>query len=502
MPKRVLVAGFQHETNTFGATRAGLHDFEMADSWPGLLKGADVFSGLDGTSLPLAGFIRAAANAEDIELIPALWCAAEPSAQVTDDAYETITGQILREIASQDQLDGIYLDLHGAMVTMSHDDGEGELLARVRDLTGPDLPLAISLDSHANITDQMVCHASAITVYRSYPHLDMAETGGRAFAALQHLLQGGRLMAAYRQSPYLIPLHVQYTGTAPLNQFYADVAAIGPAPFCWAECATGFPAADIHDAGPSILAYAGTHEEAAAIADRLLHHFEEIEPKFDNVLLDPDLAVEQALKISQDLKKPVILADVEDNPGAGGTSDTTGILKALIKAGAEGVIVGMLNDPEVAAMAHEKGVGAVFETALGGKVGPGAQPLHTRVEILALSDGCFAFTGEMYRGSIAETGPSALIRITENEADIRVVISSLRCQCLDQAIFTHIGVEPARAAIIIVKSTVHFRADFDAISTIVLNTKAEGLMPAALETVPFRKLRRGVRLSPMGRPLH
>ena len=499
MPKRVLVAGFQHETNTFGATRADLGEFNTADSWPGLLKGKEVFTGLEGTSLPLAGFIREARKDENVELIPTLWCAAEPSAQVTDEAYEEITGQILHGITYNGDLDGIYLDLHGAMVTMSFDDGEGECLARIRQLVGPELPLVISLDSHANVTGKMVRHASAITMYRSYPHLDMADTGGRAFAVLQYLMEGGRVFPAFRQSPYLIPLHAQYTGTDPLKSIYETVRSVGPAPQRWAELSTGFPAADIHDAGPSVLAYAPSEDDAAAIASRLLQDLEDAEMNFDTSLSDPTTAVKRAIDISTRENRTVILADVQDNPGAGSTSDTTGILEALVDAGAGNVILGMLNDPDVAGEAHRRGVGAIFRTSLGGKAGPDAKPFDAFVEVLALSDGRFAFTGEMYAGGMAEAGPSALIRIAHIKGDIRIVLSSTRCQCLDQAIFTHIGVRPEEASIIVVKSTVHFRADFDALTTTVLNTKAPGLTPCELEHVPYRKLRKGVRLGPSGR---
>jgi microcystin degradation protein MlrC len=499
MTKRVLVAGFQHETNTFGATRASFRDFEVADSWPGLLEGIEVFSGLEGTSLPLAGFIRAAEEREDIELIPILWCAAEPSAQVTDDAYEEILGRILDGIASHVSLDGIYLDLHGAMVTMSFDDGEGECLARIRQLVGPEIPLVISLDSHANVTQAMVRHASAMTMFRSYPHLDMAETGARAFHVLQYLMDGGQVFPSFHQSPYLIPLHAQYTGIDPLKRIYNSVKSVGPAPQTWAELSTGFPAADIHDAGPSILVYASSKEEAAAISSRLLNELEGAEPSFDISLIDPATAVQRAMEINAQENRPVLIADVQDNPGAGGTSDTTGILQALVNAEAKGVILGMLNDPDVAREAHVQGVGSIFQTSLGGKAGPNPQPFETYVEVLGLSDGKFAFTGEMYAGSVAEAGLSALIRVAHINGDIRIVLSSTRCQCLDQAIFTQFGVRPEEASIIVVKSTVHFRADFDALSTTVLNTKAPGLMPCELEQVPYRKLRKGVRLSPLGR---
>ena len=156
---RIAIAGFQHETNVFGATPADMTAFEIADSFPAFLRGAAVLSGTEGSTLPIAGFARAAAGDSSIELHPVLWCSAEPSAQVTDDAYQAISTEILDGIRDAGAIDGIYLDLHGAMVTDGLEDGEGQLLALVRQQVGPDMPLVASLDMHANITPQMVANA-------------------------------------------------------------------------------------------------------------------------------------------------------------------------------------------------------------------------------------------------------------------------------------------------------------------------------------------------------
>jgi microcystin degradation protein MlrC len=495
---RILIAGFQHETNTFGATKATMADFELADSWPGLLRGEEVITGSEGTSLPLAGFVRQARQDPGVELIPVIWCSAEPSAHVTDDAFEQITSMILDAVNAAGPLDGIYLDLHGAMVTESHEDGEGEILRRLRALTGPDLPISVSLDLHANLTRMMVEHASAITIFRTYPHLDMAETGGRAFHTLRHLIAGGTVHAAYRQVPFLVPLHAQFTGAAPLNALYDQVAAYGSAPDCWAELAAGFPAADIHDAGPAILAYADSQDRADAIADELLVEFVAAEAVFDCSLLQADEAVAKAMALADGSSRPVVIADVQDNPGAGGTSDTTGLLRALVNGGAKRAVLGMLCDPEMAEKAHVAGVGSVIEGTLGGKVGPEPAPYSGRFRVERLSNGRFAFGGEMYAGGHAETGPTALLRIADDRSDVSIAVSSVRCQCLDRAIFTHLGVDLENQHIIAVKSTVHFRADFEPIASAVLNAAAPGLFPCRLEEVSYTNLRRGVRVSPLG----
>ncbi len=499
--KRILIAGFQHETNTFGATKATMADFEMADSWPGLLRGDQVITGTAGSNLPLAGFVREAEGDPGIALIPVLWCAAEPSAHVTDHAFDTISAMILDGLRQAGQIDGIYLDLHGAMVTESHEDGEGELLRRLRQVAGPEIPVVVSLDLHANLTRAMVDGASAITVYRTYPHLDMAPTGARAFHALRHLMAGRRLVPAFRQIPFLIPLQAQFTGAAPVDALYDRAAAAGDGVSGWAELAAGFPAADIRDAGPSVLAYASNREAADAMADPIVAQVLAAEPAFDCALLSSAEAVARAGSIAATGNGPAIIADVQDNPGAGATSDTTGLLRAMVEGEARGAVLGMLCDPQVAAQAHRAGTGAVLQTGLGGKAGPDPAPFQGRFAVEALSDGRFAFTGEMYAGSVAEAGPTALLRVLDGGADLRVVVSSKRCQCLDQAIFTHIGVDPARQRIVAVKSTVHFRADFEPISAAVLNACAEGLFPCQLGQVPYRSLRPGVRAEPMGRNL-
>jgi len=199
--------------------------------------------------------------------------------------------------------------------------------------------------------------------------------------------------------------------------------------------------------------------------------------------------------------KPVIIADVQDNPGAGATSDTTGLLTALVEEGAQGALLGLMHDPTIAARAYEVGIGNSFEAKLGGKSElPGQVPFTGRFRVYRLSDGQCEFTGEMYGGGIAILGPSAVLQIISDSANVQVVVTSTRSQCLDLGLFTHFGLDPSRAKIIGVKSTVHFRADFEPIASKVLATAAPGVFPCELEKIPYRRLRNGIRLGPMGAP--
>ena len=262
----------------------------------------------------------------------------------------------------------------------------------------------------------------------------------------------------------------------------------------------GFTAADIYEMGPSIVAYACTAARAEAVADALLDQVLAAEPKFEGKLLSPATAVHQAM--AHPGPGPVVIADVQDNPGAGGSSDTTGLLRALVTSKAKGAVLGLLNDPEIASIAHGKGIGGQFEGALGGKSGPlGLTPLQARFRVEALSDQPVAYSGEMYGGGLAEIGLSTVLRILAPDTDIRVVVTSQRSQCLDLAFFTHFGIPLADQRILCVKSTVHFRADFDPIAAATINCAAPGHFPCQLEDIPYRKLRRGVRLGPSG-PVH
>ena len=497
--KRIAIAGFHHETNTFAATLASYSEFEKADAWPGLIFSDDVLRELSGANISITGFADAASVAGGYEIIPVLWCAAEPCSYVTTDAFERIAKQIVEGIESAGKLDGIYLDLHGAMVTQDVEDGEGELLRRIRDLTGPDLPIAISLDLHANMTPEMIKYASSINIFRTYPHIDMDETGERAFLSMERLLTGKPLYKAFRQVPFLVPLTSQHTGSEPCQALYASLNQLPGETLFSADIAMGFPPADIFHAGPSLVAYAGSQEDADLAADALLQSLIDAENDFDNDLLSPEVAVTEAM--AHNGSKPIVIADAQDNPGAGASSDTTGLLSALVQGKAQGAILALLDDAEIATKAHEVGVDGEFSVLLGGKSGQeGQHPFEGRFRVEAISNGEFPFTGDMFSGMLAKLGPMAVLRILDTPADVRVVIGSIRCQCLDQAIFTSIGIEPAEQRIVAVKSSVHFRADFEAIADKILVVEAPGAHPCRLDKIRYRNLRPGVRLGPGGRP--
>jgi microcystin degradation protein MlrC len=460
-----------------------------------MVHGAKLIEKMRNINVGIAGFVPAA-EAEGWELVPTIWCAASPSAHVTRDAYERVASDIVDGIKAAGSIDGVYLDLHGAMVAEHLDDGEGEILARVRKAIGNDLPLVVSLDLHANVTPDMVEHADALIAYRTYPHVDMADTG-RAAARHLALLLGTkqRFAKAFRQLPFLIPISWQCTHDQPTKGIYQKLAAMESDAVPTLSFAPGFPAADFVHCGPSVIAYGSTQADADAAADELTKLIVSQENDFDGRIFAPDEGVRYAMQLATRANKPIIIADTQDNPGAGGDSDTTGMLRALVRNNATRAAIGVIYDPASAKAAHAAGVGATVTLALGGKSGiTGDAPYKETFVVEKLSDGQFVAPGPYYGGRDMDMGPSACLRI----GDVRVVVSSRKAQLADQSMYRYVGIEPTEQAILVNKSSVHFRADFEPIAEKLLICAAPGAMPADTAALPWTRLRPGIRIKPNG----
>lgn len=493
---RIAIGGFQHETNTFAPLKATWEMFEETDGWPGFSRGRDLLPAIDGVHLPITGAVEAL-RAAGHEIVPLLWCAATPTAHVTEDAFERISAMMLDDLAAAGHVDGIYLDLHGAMVTEHLDDGEGELLRRVRALAGDSTPISVSLDLHANMSEQMVELADALDAYRTYPHIDMGETGARAARHLDALLRGeGPFHSVMRRPDFLIPLNWGCTLVEPAGALYGMLPEIeekSGAGLRIISFATGFPMADIPEVGPAVFACGKDRGATEAAVEAMVQAIQAAEPEFAGRIWQADEAVAEAMRIARGARRPVILADTQDNSGAGGPSDTTGLLEALIRGGAKGAVLGLLNDPDVAQQAHEAGEGSTIRTGLGGKSGmPGHRPLEGDYKVLKLGDGHFTGTGPMWGGARMDLGAMALLEIS----GVRVAVGSRMMQAADQSMFRHLGVEPADEKILILKSSVHFRADFQPISEEILVVESPGPCAADPSKLPFTKARPGLRLKP------
>jgi len=492
---RIAIGGFQHETNTFSSTPASLADFEAPDAWPGLTRGGAMLEAVAGINLPAAGFVQEARSLHH-EMVPLAWCSAQPSGRVTRAAYEHISALLLDELQHAGSVDGVYLDLHGAMVAGHIDDADGELLRRVRALVGPDVPIIASLDYHANVSTLMARAASALVSYRTYPHIDMAECGARAACVLQDLLKHPRPAVALEQVDFLIPLTSQSTLVEPMRSLMDQAQRLQQPPLLSVCLMPGFPAADVADCGPA--AYACGYSDAAAreTVASIAREVRAREHEFALELYSIEQAIVETTRHAALRGRPIILADTQDNPGAGGHADTMSLIKALVACDARGVLAGVICDPAAAARAHAVGEGAQVELSLGAGSGtPGETPLAARFKVVALGDGRFTGTGPFYRGARFELGQMALLEL----GGVRIAVATRKQQAADQAMFRHLRAEPADHAVLVLKSSVHFRADFGPIADRILVVEAPGPNIADPARLPFRKLRPGMRTSPRRR---
>ncbi len=452
-------------------------------------------------NLAWAGFVTEA-RSYGWTIAPLASAGTQPCAHVTEEAYEHIAGIIIEELKAALPVDAVYLDLHGAMVAEHLDDGEGELIARVRRIVEPDLPVLISLDFHANVSREMVELSDALFLYRTYPHVDLAETGARAARHLKAMVEGlPRQAKALREVPYLIPPAAQATFTEPLRSIYAraaelDGAIVGNGRISTVALAPGFALADSEVARPTVTVYADTQGAADAAADELAALFEAREGDFAQALWEPDEAVAEALRLAAGSGSgPVVLADTQDNPGGGGNGDTVGLLRALIAADVPDAVVGHIWDPETARAAHAAGEGASLRIGLGAKTGwAGETPVEADWIVEQLNDGEAIGTGAMGKGWRFHLGPCALLRL----GGVRVAVVSSKGQCLDQEQLRLFGIEPRDRAILALKSTVHFRADFGPIARAILVVKSPGPVFADHAALTYRRLKPGTRLMPMG----
>lgn len=490
---RIALGGFSHESNTFApAQDVGLAHFLARRDRPPLLQGEEMLSGLATGSFPTTGFLHAiGAHAE---LHPLAWASGGAGGLVSDEAFEHISEALLTRLRPLQGLDAIYLELHGAMATPRFDDPEAELLRRVRDVAGETVPIVVTLDYHANLSPAFARRIDGAVIYRTYPHVDRVACGEIAADLVRRLAGRGRVAGvALAHVPFLIPLHAQSTLAEPSQAIVAQ--SLADAADIVSRCyAAGFPLGDTLWCGPAVMVHALSQSAADKACGALYRRVMDARAAFDARLWPCDEAVRHALRLARTPGDgPVVLADVQDNPGAGASAATTGILAALVQQRAADALVGILHDPAAATAAHAAGEGAHLVLALGGQDGVADQPALTgRFEVERLGDGCFTTSGRVAGGNPAELGPMALLRI----AGTRVVVSSVRMQAFDPAPFHHLGVDPARAAILVLKSTCHFRADFGPMAREILLVEAPGDALADPARYPYQRLRAGVDRRP------
>ncbi len=485
---RIVSGGIQHETNTFSHQPTALADFERdSGCGPDFSGGDAIFRRYRNTGTIHGGYIDAA-DVLGFELCPLICARAQPSGIVEASAFNAILEMFLDRLKEALDVDGVLLDLHGAMVTADCDDGEAPFMEAVRAAVGPEIPIIATLDLHANITRRMAEACDVIIGFDTYPHVDMRERGREAGELLVRMIRGEvRAVQAYRQLPLLTMPPMQCTLREPMRSLMDWVFGMESEPgLLTATVAMGFPFADILDAGVSCLVTADgdaalANDKADELAGRLWALRDDLQPQ-----LTP---IDEIIQFSATHEGPILYADGSDNPGGGAPCDGTVVLRALIEADFQNAVVGVIFDPETAAQAHAAGVGATINARIGGKTDDRhGSPVESPAYVRALCDGHFVHRGPMNRGVVGEFGPMALLVI----GGVEVVIGSHGKQLLDREMLRVIGVAPEHRRLIVVKSAVHFRADFGECAAHIFDADTPGIHRPDFSNYEYHKLRRPI----------
>jgi microcystin degradation protein MlrC len=510
---KLLVGGFAHETNTFSSKPTTVADFQLPGCWA---EGEALFA-LRGTNTEIGGFIEEA-EARGIELVMTVDTNAAPMGRVADKMVDIFLERLLGGLDAAPNVDGILLALHGAAVAEGDDDVEGLVLERVRAHVGPDMPVVVTLDLHAHVTQRMVDHATALVIYKTYPHIDNRARAVEAVRIMADTVEGRIVPTMALARPPMIPLvNMQFTSRGLAREFMEQLSALehaavptppgdAPAPVAaWssgrarrakavsASLAMGFPWADIPHVGMAfVVCTDGDQGAAQRIADGLAAQAWARREEFVCPLRTAAEAVAEAVVLraaGAPTDGPIVLPDMSDNPGGGGTSDGTVVLQELLAHGVRSCVVATIVDPEVVQAAHAAGVGARIGGTLGGKMdalhGPSLE-FEGAVVRSVHGEGRFTCKGPMMTGTTYIMGATAVLELE----GIAVIVASRPQQAWDQEIIRCQGLDPLAFEFIVLKSAVHFRGDFTALASHIVEVTGPGIHSSRLSDFAYRCIRR------------
>lgn len=480
---RIFTASLATETNTFSPVPTDRASFEMAFyAAPGQHPETPTLC-----SSPMVVLRkRAAADNLDIAEGTATW--AEPGGLLQQQTFEALRDEILDQLKAALPVDGVVLGLHGAMVAQGYDDCEGDLLARVREIVGPDVLIAAELDPHSHLTPKRVAAADILASFLEFPHTDFYERGEHVVDLALRTLRGEIKPVISTFDCRMIA--VLPTSREPMRSFVDRIKAMhGKGPILSVSVIHGFMAADVPEMGTRILVVSDDDKPAGnSLARELGLELFAMRERTIMAMVNADEGIDQALAAARaNPGKPGVIADTWDNPGGGVAGDGTVVLRRMIERGVSRVGVATIWDPIAVTFCHAAGEGAVIDLRFGGKAGPQAgEPIDARVKVLkAVEEGWQSFGL-----SRVTLGPTALVRIEGTEID--VILNTNRTQTFEPDVFSNLGVDPLSKDILLVKSTNHFYAGFAPIAAEIVYVSAPTSYPSDPATTPYTKLNRDI----------
>lgn len=482
---RVGIAFFYHESHSFSPMKTEIEQFRNE----GYFIGNEIYDAYLGTKTEVSGFLDVLKQEKDVEIVPLICAAAIPSGVVSTEAYSIIENQMLESIKQAGRLDGLLLALHGAMVVEDIFDPEEHLLGNIRKLIGPNVPIATTLDMHANLSEKMIHHTPLHFGFKTYPHVDMYDQGVRASKALmKQLKEGVTYYASFEKLPMMPPSINMRTAEGPMHkmierakQAEEDEGVYNVSVF------GGFPYSDIPIAGASILVVSLAPQKGKEVAKKMASLFWSLREEF--IIHLPSVKEGLDLALSIEDVKPVVLADISDNPLSCGSGDTTELLREMVKLNIPDTLFGGLYDPESIEACRKAGAGKKVWLSLGGKVSPQfGEPVQVEATVVAISDGIFHNSGPFNQHLKVDLKGAAHIRV--GRMDILLIGRPMSAN--DPEMFRHIGLEPSTKKILALKAKNHFRAAFEPLVGGIIYVDAPGVASNRLTTFTYRYIPRPI----------
>ena len=480
---RIFTASLATETNTFSPVPTDRASFEMAFyAGPGEHPETPTLC-----SSPIVALRRRAA-AEGLTVIEGTATWAEPGGLVQRQTFEALRDEILDQLRAALPVDAVILGLHGAMVAQGYDDCEGDLLARVREIVGPDIVIASELDPHSHLTPKRVAASNVLAAFLEFPHTDFYERG-------EHVVELGLAAARGEIKPVISTfdcrmIEVMPTSRQPMRGFVDRIKALhGKDGVLSASVIHGFMAADVPEMGARIMVVTDNDKaKGDALAEQLGRELYALRGQLAMPMLTADQGIERALEVRAVNKaRPVVIADVWDNPGGGVAGDGTSLLRAMLARGLNNIGVATIWDPLAVTFCHAAGDGAVIDLRFGGKAGPLAgEPIDAKVRVVK----AVAESWQSFGPSRVTLGASALVRLEGTEID--VILNTNRTQTFEPDTFSNLGVDPLKKDVLLIKSTNHFYAGFEPIAAEIIYVSAPSSYPSDPAATDYAKLVRPV----------
>ena len=503
MRRRYVIALIKHETNTFSPIATPLASFGHGE---GPAFGEAARARFEHTATPMAAYLDLARR-EGADVVTPVAAESWPSNRASRATFETLVRPL--EDAVRAGCDAVMLDLHGAMVIEDCDDAEGEIVRRLRRIA-PALPIAVTLDYHTNLSSTLVDHATVITGYKTYPHVDMYEAGLQAGGILVGALDGDvEPVMAWGWKPLLASVmrHAPEDGpSGDILAFARRMEADGTV--LAATLLPSFPHADTPYTGVSAIVVGDARHGGRAHARMVCDHMLAMawERREEYVFRAPPLAESVARAKALGLANPgapVLLIDHCDNCGSGGAQDVMAVVAEILEQRLDDVAIAPIRDPAAVARMVDAGVGQRVRLKLGGhtnmpSIGLEGAPLEVEGRVEAITDGEFVITGPMYTGIRTYLGRTAVLAVDNGGARAQIVVTERPHEPFDLGVFTHAGIDPRRKRYVMLKSRIHYRAGFKPIASHIVECAGAGVTNADLSVYTYRKLTRPIfPLDPM-----